>query len=205
MSEKHFINLLFPDGRAFSSVGDQDKYNEVLGLFVKRIIDELEIFQSQLWYVDDDFDPEPWEERYNISIAPFATIEERRMIVKSYMTFPDSTNRMSIDYLQSQLESQGFTDVVIETNETGSLVGKLHGNNVTDTEAYNIGSEAYNSIRITGTIKSNYYDKMLLLLMSIKPLDTVVFDEIQFKQALAINESLTLAIDSSTTLAITEI
>ena len=94
------------------------------------------------------------------------------------MIFPQSQNRLSIDYIQGQLDLAGFGDVIVSTNASGTPSGKLHGNNITDTENFNIGSEPYNSINITGTIKSFYYDSMLLLLMSIKHLDTEVYDNV---------------------------
>jgi len=201
MNSLKYIELLFPNGRAFESVEDQKKYNKVLALQIDRILSWIQDFQDQIWYVNDNFDPEPWEKRYNIDVPELATLPERRQVVKSYMSFPQSQNRLSLDFIQSQLTAAGFTDIVVSTNESGAVVGKLHGNNITDTENYLVGSESYNTIKITGTIQSYYYYEMLLLLMSIKPLDTAVYDDINFYLSLSYDETLALALNENLTLA----
>jgi len=201
MDSLKYIELLFPNGRAFESVEDQKKYNKVLALQIDRILSWIQDFQDQIWYVNDNFDPEPWEKRYNIDVPELATLPERRQVIKSYMSFPQSQNRLSLDFIQSQLTAAGFTDIVVSTNESGAVVGKLHGNNITDTENYLVGSESYNTIKITGTIQSYYYYEMLLLLMSIKPLDTAVYDDINFYLSLSYDETLALALNENLTLA----
>jgi hypothetical protein len=201
MDSLKYIELLFPNGRAFQSVQDQKKYNKVLALQLDRVMEWIQEFQDQLWYVNENFNPEPWEERYNIEVPELASLEERRQVVKSYMTFPQSSNRLSLDYIQNQLNLAGFTDVTVSRNESGTPSGKLHGNNVTDTEDYSVGSDSYNTIVISGTIQSFYYDKMLLLLMSIKPLDTAVYDNVTFDLTLALDEDLALAYDENLVLA----
>ncbi len=201
MDSLKYIELLFPNGRAFESVEDQKIYNKVLALQIDRVLSWIQDFQDQIWYVNDNFDPEPWEKRYNIDVPELATLPERRQVVKSYMSFPQSQNRLSLDFIQSQLTAAGFTDIVVSTNESGAVVGKLHGNNITDTENYLVGSESYNTIKITGTIQSYYYYEMLLLLMSIKPLDTAVYDDINFYLSLSYNEKLALALNENLTLA----
>jgi hypothetical protein len=201
MDSLKYIELLFPNGRAFESVEDQKIYNKVLALQIDRVLSWIQDFQDQIWYVNDNFDPEPWEKRYNIDVPELATLPERRQVVKSYMSFPQSQNRLSLDFIQSQLTAAGFTDIVVSTNESGAVVGKLHGNNITDTENYLVGSESYNTIKITGTIQSYYYYEMLLLLMSIKPLDTAVYDDINFYLSLSYDETLALALNENLTLA----
>lgn len=205
MDAKEYVNLLFPNGRAYSNVEDSKKFNEVIALQIDRVIGWIDNFQDQLWYNNSNFDPEPWEKRYDIEVPIGATLEERQQTVKSYMIFPISAERMSLDYLQDQLDLAGFTDVVISRNPTGAASGKLHGNNVTASENYTIGSDSYNSINISGNIKNNYYDSMLLLLMSIKPLETAVYDTVEFSQAMAYDPTLALALDDTLTLAISEI
>lgn len=202
MDAKRYIELLLPNGRAFNSVADSEKYNEVLALQIDRILGWIQYFQDQLWYVNDNFDPEPWEKRYDIDVPELASLEERRITVKSYMTFPQSNNRLSIDYIQGQLDLAGFGDVIVSTNASGTPTGKLHGNNITDTENFNIGSEPYNSINISGSIKSFYYENMLRLLMSIKPLDSAVYDTVTFDLTLALDETLALAFDDTLSLAL---
>lgn len=205
MDAKQYIELLFPNGRAFNGVLESDKFYEVLGLQIDRVLEWIQDFQDQLWYVNDNFDPEPWEKRYDIDVPELATLDERRQTVKSYMMFPQTQNRLSIDYIQAQLDLAGFSTVIVSTNETGTPTGKLHGNNITDTENYAIGSEPYNSFNITGTINSVYYNQMLLLLMSIKPLDSAVYDTVTYETMLALDSSTGLALDSSTGLAINQI
>ncbi len=205
MDSKEYINLLYPNGRAYSDVGDSEKFNNVLALQMDRVLSWIQDFQDQLWFMNDNFDPEPWEKRYNIEVPVGATLSERRITVKSYMIFPQSQNRLSLEYLQGQLNLAGFSDVLITRNPTGTPSGKLHGNNITDTESFNIGSEPYNSFNISGDLKLNYYEKMLLLLMSIKPLDSVVYDTITFEFALAIDDNFALALDDNFALAITQL
>lgn len=202
---KEYVSLLFPNGRAYSNVGDSEKLNEVIALQIDRVLAWVQDYQDQLWYMNDEFDPVLWEKRYDIDVPPSATLEERRLTVKSYMIYPQSNNRLSIDYLQGQLDLVGFEDVIISTNAAGAVIGTLHGNNITGTEVYNIGLEPYNSFIIEGTIKSNYYEKMILLLMSIKPLDSAVYDDVQFNQALAIDETLAIALSDTLALAISQI
>ena len=205
MDAKEYVSLLFPNGRAYSNVGDSEKFNNVLALQIDRVLQWVQDFQDQLWFMNDNFDPEPWEKRYEIEVPIGASLDERRITVKSYMIFPQSTNRLSIDYLQNQLDIAGFSDVIISTNESGTPYLKLHGNNITDTEAFTIGTETYNSFLISGMLKANYYEKMLLLLMSIKPLDSAVYDIVTFDLTLAIDETLALAFDNTLTLAISQI
>jgi hypothetical protein len=61
MDSLKYIELLFPNGRAFESVEDQKIYNKVLALQIDRVLSWIQDFQDQIWYVNDNFDPEPWE------------------------------------------------------------------------------------------------------------------------------------------------
>ncbi len=202
---REYVSLLFPNGRAYSNVEDSEKFNNVIALQIDRVLAQVQNFQDQLWFMNDNFDPVPWEKRYDINVPVAATLEERRITVKSYMVFPQSTNRLSIDYLQNQLDIAGFGDVIISLNPSGIPIGILHGNNITGTENYIVGPDDYNSFYIKGTIKSNYYDNMLLLLMSIKPLDSAIYDDVEFEQALALDDSLTIALSDTLALAISQI
>jgi len=199
---KEYVSLLFPNGRAYNNIEGSEKFNEVIALQIERVFLWIKDFQNQLWYANANFDPGPWEKRYQILVPENATIEERQQTVKSYMIFPISEYRMSLEYIQNELIEAGFEDVIVTRNPTGVASGTLHGNNITGTENYIIGPDAYNSFNITGNIKANYYEKMLLLLMSIKPLETAVYDSVQFVLALAIDETLALAYDNSLMLAI---
>jgi len=205
MDTKEYINLLYPNGRAYSNVADSKKFNNVLALQMNRVLEWIQDFQDQLWYINENFNPEIWEKRYNIDVPVGATLEERRITVRSYMIFPQTNNRLSLDYIQNQLNIAGFSDILIERNPTGTTELKLHGNNITGLEDYDIGSNKYNSIRISGNIKTNYYEKMLLLLMSIKPLDTVVFDNVSYTAALAYDDNFGLALNDNLIYAISQI
>lgn len=202
MEAKEYVNLLFPNGRAYAGVEDSDKFNEVIALQIERVLSWVQDFQDQLWFANDNFDPEPWEQRYDINVPVGATLEERRQVVKSYMIFPQREERMSLDYLQEQLDNAGFDTVIIERNPTGSSEGILHGNNITNDENYNVGPDTYNSIRLTGEIGGSYYQDMLRLIMSLRPLETAIWDLVEINQALAIDDSLALAIDDNYALAI---
>ena len=116
MDAKEYVSLLFPDGRAYSNVEDSKKFNEVIALQIDRVMSWVQEFQDQLWFMNDNFDPEPWEKRYEIDVPTAATLDERRITVKSYMIYPQSENRLAIDYLQNQLDIAGFSDVIIATN-----------------------------------------------------------------------------------------
>lgn len=201
MEAKRYVELLFPNGRAYSSNEDSEKFNEFLALQIERIMGWIEDYQDQLWYNNENFNSEPWEKRYDIDVPDGATLEERRQVVKSYMMFPQSDNRLSLDYIQSQLNLAGFTGVIVERNPLGDSIGILHGNNITLTESFSIGAETYNSFKITGTIDDIYREKMLLLLMSIKPLDSAVYDTTQ-GLALALNDSFALALSDTLALAL---
>lgn len=205
MNAKEYVSLLFPNGRAYAGVEDSEKFNEVIALQVDRVIGWVQDFQDQLWFINSNFDPEPWELRYNIEVPLGASLDERRQTVKSYMIFPQSANRLSLDYIQNQLIIAGFDDVLVERNPTGVPSGTLHANNITGNESYTIGSEPYNSFNISGQLKANYYSKMMLLLMSIKPLDSAIYDTVTFDLTLAISETLALAFDETLTLATSQI
>jgi hypothetical protein len=205
MDTKEYVSLLFPNGRAYNNVGDSELFNEVIALQIDRIVAQVQNFQDQIWYFNSNFDPEPWEKRYNIDVPLAATLEERQQTVKSYMIYPQSDNRLSIDYIQGQLNLAGFPNVIVSTNEAEASEGKLHGNNITSTENYTIGPDAYNSFIISGTLKVNYYEKMLLLLMSIKPLDSAVYDTVDVALAMAYDDDFALALDDDFVLAIDEL
>ncbi len=194
MDSKRYIELLFPNGRAFASVEDSEKYNEVLAMQIDKVLAWIQDFQDQLWYVNDNFNPEPWELRYNINVPEFSTLEQRRIIVKSYMAFPQSQNRLSLDYIQGQLNLAGFTNVIVSTNEIGYVGRYIHANNISCFENFLIGTDTYNSILISGSIDATYYLKMLLLIMSLKPLDTVVYDDVDVYTTIALDDTLAIAI-----------
>jgi len=205
MSSLQFIELLFPNGRAFASVEDSKKFNKVLALQVDRILGWIQDFQDQIWYDNDNFNPEPWEKRYGINVPDFSTIEQRRQVVKSYMVWPQTNNRLSLDYLQKQLNNAGYTDVIISRNENGDVGRYIHGNNISLDENFTIGPDTYNSITLNGSIDITLYFDMLLLLMSIKPLDTVVYDNVEVYTAQALDDNFAIAFDDDFAIALTTV
>ena len=91
----------------------------------------------------------------------------------------------------------GFSNVIASYNGAGETdFIRVHANNVSlTTEGYVTGPDTYNSLIISGTIASfEQYGKMILLVMSLKPLEIVVYDNISFDATLLLNENTALFI-----------
>ena len=87
-----------PDGKAFRSLKYTQILLQVLANAYKFVFDyAIFIINDQVWFVNDNFDPVPWEARYGIIPPALATLEERRITVRSYMMYPQSQNRLSRD------------------------------------------------------------------------------------------------------------
>lgn len=200
-----FINRIKPDGKAFSSIKFTLTLFEVMADAFKMLVDYaiLEI-NDQVWYVNDNFDPVPWEARYGITPPFGATLEERRIVVKSYMLYPQSANRLSLDYMQSVLDEKGYTGATLSYNSSGTDTGYLHVNDFGDEKlTFNLGSLTYNTFRITGDVTSIVYRDIIFTLMGLKPLQVGFYDELNVLSAVAYDETLALAIDDNYTMAIT--
>lgn len=199
-----FILKILPNGKAFRSILFSKIFWQVLADGYKMIVDYgISVINDQVWYVNDNFDPVPWEARYNIIPPGLATLEERRQVVKSYMLFPQSGNRLSKDYMQSVIDDAGFTDILLEYNPLGVDDGFLHANDFSDEKlSFLLGSLTYNSFIVSGTVTAIYYDDVINLIMSLKPLQVVLYDKIAIDQAFAYDETLALVLDDNFALAI---
>lgn len=205
MSWYNFIEKIKPDGKAFRSILNTKILFEVLANVFQLVIDYAKlIINDQVWYVNDNFDPEPWEARYGIIPPVLSKLGERREVVKSYMLYPQSSNRLSRDYIQDQLVSAGFTDILVEYNSSGVSDGFLRANDFGDEKiSFALGSLTYNSFIVSGTVTGVYYAEVIRLVLGLKPLQVAVYDLISVAQAFAYDETLTLALDDNNALAIT--
>jgi hypothetical protein len=205
MNWYNFIQKIKPDGKAFRSILNTKILFEVIANGFKLVVDYA-IFNinDQVWYVNDNFNPEPWEARYGIVVPELATLEERREVVKSYMLYPQSGNRLSRDYIQDQLISKGFTDILVEYNSPGNSDGFLRANDFGDEKvSFPLGALVYNSFIISGTVTGVYYNEVINTVLGLKPLQVALYDKINIDQAFAYDETLALALDDNNALAIT--
>jgi len=207
MSWLKFIEKIIPDGKAFRVIEGTKILFEVWANAFQSVIDYATLsINDQVWYVNDNFDPAPWEARYGIVPPALATLEERRTVVKSYMLYPQSSNRLSLDYFQEEIDNAGFAGAIVEYNSTGDDTGLLHANDFADEKTeFSLGSLTYNSFIVSGTIQSNYYIDLINLLMSLKPLQVALYDQLEINLAMAYDVDYALAIDDTTTLAISSL
>lgn len=200
-----FILKILPDGKAFRSILFSKIFYETIA-YGLNLVKEYAVLtlSDQVWYVNDNFNPEPWERRYQITPPQFATLDERRTIVKTYMMFPQSQNRLSLDYIQQTMIEAGFTDVVIQYNPTGLDDGYLNANDISNEKLiFNMGTLTYNSFIISGLISVTYYYAALYLIMSLKPLQVAVYDQLAILHTIAFDNSNTIALDDNYTLTLT--
>lgn len=199
-----FIEKIKPDGKAFRSIEHSKILFEVMADAFQMVIDYAILsISDQVWYTNTNFDPSPWEARYGIAPPQFATLEQRRIVVKSYMLYPQSANRLSKDYIQSEIINAGFADVLVEYNSAGASDGLLHANDFADEKIeFSLGSLTYNSFIISGNITASYYNALIVLVMGLKPLQVALYDKVQIALALAYDDNFALAIDDNYTFAI---
>jgi len=194
-----------PDGKAFRSILKSKIFYEMLA-YGFNLVKEYAVLtiNDQVWYINSNFNPEPWENRYEINVSEFATLDERRQVVKSYMLFPQSQNRLSRDYIENTLHESGFTELEIIYNPTGINSGFYRTNDIYDEKtSFSIGSLVYNNFIIDGTIGESYYYQALYLALSIKPLQVGCFDTIQVLNAVALDNNLAIALDDNLAIALT--
>lgn len=199
-----FIEKIKPDGKAFRSILYTKVFFEVLA-YGFNLIKEYAVLtiNDQVWFVNDNFDPEPWEKRYEINVPEGASIAERREVVKGWMLFPQSENRLSLDYIQQAVDDAGFTDVVIEYNSAGASDGFLRANSIFDEKVdFPMGPLTYNSFKVSGNVTANYYINAIYLIMSLKPLQVGLYDNMTIYSAYAIDNSFVYAIDDNNVYAI---
>ena len=212
MSWFKFIEKIKPDGKAFrGAIVDTFNYTkilyEVIADGLKEVIDYADFqINDQVWYVNDNFDPIPWEARYNITPSPFSTLAERREIVKAYMLYPQSANRLSRDYIQSEIDNLGFTNVTVEYNSSGASDGFLHANSIWDEKgSFSTGALSYNSFIVSGNIDADSYPEVLNTVLGLKPLQVAVYNKLETLTAIAIDDSLAWALDDSLAIALTKL
>jgi hypothetical protein len=200
-----FLIKIKPDGKAFRSILFSKTFYEVLANAIESIKDyAILTINDQVWYVNENFDPEPWERRYEITPPEFSTLEDRRIYVKTYMMFPQSNNRLSRDYIYNTLIDSGFTGIDIEYNSLGAGDGYLYANFFGDEKSsFSIGSLSYNSFIISGELSTTLYASAINLAMSLKPLQVVLYDQIEVLTAIAIDDTLAWAIDDTLATALT--
>lgn len=200
-----FLLKIKPDGKSFSSILFSKILYQVLANALE-IVKDYAVFNinDQVWFVNDNFDPEPWERRYEITPPEAASLDERRQVVKSYMLYPQSQNRLSRDYIYDTLISYGYDGIDVEYNPTGLSGGFLHANDFSDEKSsFNIGALVYNSFILSGTLSATFYTSAINLAMSLKPLQIAIYDEIEVLTAIAIDDTLAWAIDDTLATALT--
>lgn len=201
----NFILKIKPDGKAFRSILNTKIFFEVLAYGFNLVQEYAELtINDQIWYVNDNFDPSQWEPRYEISVPDGATLDERRTIVKSYMLFPQSQNRLSLDYIQRTLNEAGFGTITVNYNSTGTSTGILRMNDFGDEKnTFTLGAFSYNTFRLTGDVNISYYYSAILLVMSLMPLQVGVYDNLSVNSAVALDDDYAIATDTTHTLTIT--
>jgi hypothetical protein len=207
MSWSAFIDKIKPDGKAFRSILNTKIFYEVIANAYQMAIDYVTLqINDQVWFVNDNFDPVPWEARYGIIPSQFATLSERRIIVKSYMLYPQSGNRLSKDYMQSVLNERGYSAAILDYNPTGANTGFLHVNDSADEKvAFTLGSLTYNSFIVSGDVTAVFYNDIIKTLMSLKPLQIGFYDNLRVLNAVAYDNDYALAIDDNFAIAITNL
>lgn len=199
-----FIQKIKPDGKAYRAIGCTQIMYEVIANAMQELVDYgISTINDQVWYVNDNFDPEPWELRYEIEVPEITTLDERREVVKGYMLYPQYLNRLSRDYIQIALNDLGYTGITVTYNPTGANEGFLRANDFSDEkDSFLLGSNTYNSFILEGTASESQYHSIIKTVMSLKPLQVAVYDKIQVQNSLALDINTDLALDETLTLAI---
>lgn len=204
MSWNNFISKIKPDGKAFRNISFTKHFYDTMA-YGLNLIKEYAVYtlSDQVWYVNSNFNPEPWEERYLIEVPSSATLQERREVVKAYMLYPQSLNRLSKDFIKNTLIEAGFTDIDIEYNPTGLTTGYLRANDFGDEKlTFSLGSLTYNSFIISGEITATYYANAIAQTLALKPLQVALYDQLDVLSAIALDDSTAIALDDSTAIAI---
>jgi hypothetical protein len=194
-----FILKIKPSGKAFRSLSYTKIFFETLA-YSFNLIKEYAVLtiNDQVWYVNDNFNPEPWEERYQINVPELSTIEDRRKVVMYYMMFPQSENRLSRDYIQNSVIESGFENVLIEYNSSGDSDGYLRANDISDEKlTFSMGSLSYNSFIVSGNVSISYYYNAIYLIMSLKPLQVAMYDTMTIFNAFAIDNTNVYSINGN--------
>ena len=202
-----FFIKIKPNGKAFRSICYSKIFYEVLANAVKFVQDyAIYAINDQVWYTNSNFDPEPWEARYEITPPDGASIEERSTYVRAYMSYPQYKNRLSKDYIKNTLIGLGYANIDVEYNSTGAKVGFLHANDFANEKLYfNMGSLTYNSFILSGTCLTEEYPRVINMAMSLKPLQVAIYDKVEVYHTVALDDSLAVALDVPLAITLTTI
>jgi hypothetical protein len=202
-----FILSIIPDGKAFRSILFSKIFYEVLAGGFELVKNYAVLTLSdQVWYVNTNFDPAPWEQRYEITVSENSTLEQRRTIVKSYMLFPQQKNRLSRDYIESSVINAGNPDVEIVYNPTNISAGYFRANDISDEKTeFTIGTNIFNTFVVTGSIDETNYFAALYLILSIKPLQVGFYDTLDVNKTICYDENYALALDDNNTIILNKI
>lgn len=201
----NFLVKIKPDGKAFRSICFSKIFYEVVAGGLKTIIDYAVFsINDQVWYTNSNFDPEPWEKRYKITPPVNASIEDRSIYIRSFMSYPQSQNRLSRDYIYNTLIEAGYSNINIEYNSIGADSGFLRVNDFGDEKtSFDLGALTYNSFIISGLLPSTFYVSAINLAMSLKPLQVAMYDKTEVLTALALDDDLAIALDNSLAISLT--
>lgn len=202
-----FILKIKPDGKALRSILFSKKLYEVLAYGFSLIKDYAVLtINDQVWYVNSNFNPEPWERRFEIDVPEFTTLEKRRQVVKSYMLFPQSENRLSRDYIQRTLDEAGYTNLLVEYNPTNISEGYFRTNDISNEKlVFSLGTNDYNQFLVSGEIAASDYWNAIYLIMSVKPLQVGFYETIETNFAIALDDNFAIALDDNFALALTKL
>lgn len=198
MSTQKYIQLLRPNGRAYNGGGVRTQLDEAQANVLDGMVSEVKKVRSETYPTDDNFNISDWEERYSITPDSAQTIEERTAAVKAKMDFPlGRINRLSLDFLQQQIEDSGFTGVTLEYNDDGDTeANRTYANSYELGEEFPTGVDTYNSIRLTGSITLQQHAQLIKLLVSIKPLEIIIYDDLDLYVSLLLDSTNALLLDS---------
>jgi hypothetical protein len=202
-----YIQLSKPNGLAYANNDVVSIRDSVRAISIQSVIDNLQLYNDGLYPINDNFPLELWESRYNIIPEPLQTVEERTELIKQKIDYSNNlSNRLALDFIQLQIEQAGFIGVTASYNPSGSVGDSLiHGNNITTNEDYTIGADAYNSFILEGSLTSqDQYTKLMLLVMSLKPLEVCVIDRLILQSILAVNPTTALWLGGTSVLAIAQ-
>lgn len=113
---------LYPTGRAFSYNEDSFffKFHNSINTQFATLINDAKLLLDGLFPDNDNFsleDAEIWENRFGLSISENLSLEDRKLIIRRKMAFPNGIIcRQNENFIQSQLRDAGF-DVYIHPNQ----------------------------------------------------------------------------------------
>jgi len=115
--------LLYPTGRAFRLYANNNlgRLHKALAQSEKRFYDAAQSMRDSL--LPDNFnfttnDAQDWERRLGMQIKPNVTLTQRKLAIQRKYNHPgDIKARQSIPFFQSELQSAGFSNLVVQKNK----------------------------------------------------------------------------------------